>query len=614
MEKLDKNFWKQEIKIDKKFIKKFIGIFAILVIFVNIDLIWQTINYGIIQLPGIIFDILLDLIVYSLLVSIFKYSKVAFRIMYVVSLVVLVISQVKYQMMNEPLYFSDLKFLVQSFNILKLVNFGSLPVEKVIAVLIYMFVYVLINELIVYYSSIKTEKIENKNYRISMFFISIILLLVIFVPNKVTKNFALKYIFQNDTYNDADSYTTNYSFYRRYGMIPGMYGVYLNSYFTEPKGYNEQEIIDTINNYQDTEEKTINLGKPNIIVVFSESFFDIDKIDEVKFDKAVVPNFEKIRNNDKDLNLISPTFGGMSENVTFEFLTGGKHCYFPKGYIPIMSLYNRKNSNEYYSYVKELKNNGYKTSIKFSKDYYSSEKAYKKMGFDNYKEISTEAQTLNDEGLIKIIENDIDENKENYFGIYSTVEAHMPYSIEKYKDYDINVENSTLDEFATDSLLSYSQSIYNADKSLGDLYNYVKNIKEPTIVIYVADHLPYIFDENYNSILLSLNYFNTDDELLNLYRKYNTEGVMFANFDISSIQTKNISGYDSVFYSILKNMDINLSKEYKYLDTFNTNLVAYNRDIAIDSNGKMYYTNNLPDNLKEIYNKRNYLQYYLLMK
>ena len=55
---------------------------------------------------------------------------------------------------------------------------------------------------------------------------------------------------------------------------------------------------------------------------------------------------------------MSPTYGGASENVAFELLTSGSMNYFPRGYIPIMSLYNRKNRRGEYGSTNIFKNYG----------------------------------------------------------------------------------------------------------------------------------------------------------------------------------------------------------------------------------------------------------------
>ena len=162
------------------------------------------------------------------------------------------------------------------------------------------------------------------------------LLLLLFVPSKYTKDLYLRLFFNTDEYVDFDSYTTNLGFYLKYGFVNGMYGIYLNNIFVEPTGYDDAKLSSML---ELDEEDTKKYGKPNIIVVFSESFWNIDSIDEIKFDKEITSNFNKLKEKGKIVNVITPSYGGMSENVTFELVTGASMNYFSTGSIPIMSLY-----------------------------------------------------------------------------------------------------------------------------------------------------------------------------------------------------------------------------------------------------------------------------------
>ena len=71
--------------------------------------------------------------------------------------------------------------------------------------------------------------------------------------------------------------------------------------------------------------------------------WDIEQLNEIKFNPSVTTNFQELRKIGKNVNLLSCSYGGMSENVSLELLTGMNMNYFPNGYIPISSLYKRKN-------------------------------------------------------------------------------------------------------------------------------------------------------------------------------------------------------------------------------------------------------------------------------
>ena len=85
------------------------------------------------------------------------------------------------------------------------------------------------------------------------------LLLLLFIPNKYTKEFYLELIFQANEHTDYNSYTTNLQYYQTYTMLSGMWGVMLNNNFTEPDNYDEaqlEEILSSVETEQNDWRKT----------------------------------------------------------------------------------------------------------------------------------------------------------------------------------------------------------------------------------------------------------------------------------------------------------------------------------------------------------------------
>ena len=143
--------------------------------------------------------------------------------------------------------------------------------------------------LIIFISHKNNIEIKNIKARIAIIVIDLVILLLLFFPNSHTKEFYLKLFFNIDKYEDFNSYTTSLEYYARNNLINGMYGTYLNNIFTEPDDYDENKLDEFLNdigeNYNDK------FGKPNIIVIFSEAFWDIDQLEEIQFDKKITSNF-----------------------------------------------------------------------------------------------------------------------------------------------------------------------------------------------------------------------------------------------------------------------------------------------------------------------------------
>jgi len=398
-------------------------------------------------------------------------------------------------------------------------------------------------------------------------------------------------------------------------MIGGMYRLYLENKIYEPDNYSKEEVKQELSKTEDTQS---NWEKSNIIVTFSESFFDVSLLkDDITFDKEVTSNFNSLKDKGIFVNMISPSYGGISCNTEFELLTGHTLSFFSSSYVPFMNYYKTKKSENRVSLIKDLKNNGYYTKVVFGLDYFMSEKVYERLGIDEYEEKNVESEYkgiyTSDEYLmdetIKAFEEKEDGQK--LFYMNCTIQSHQLYEKENYESYDISVESSTLSDGLTDTILAYSQGAYDADKQLGRMYEYIQTLDEPTILIFLGDHLPYLCDNSTNQDALDyLQYFNTDDELLNSYRKYNTQCLILANYDLGDGEEFKYLSSDMLLTSILNNMDLELSDYYKWLYSNKDKYLSSNYLVSQDKDGNLYWTSDLPDDKEEALEERELVQYY----
>lgn len=397
--------------------------------------------------------------------------------------------------------------------------------------------------------------------------------------------------------------------YNYLGLIGGMYiNHYNDNLFNKYEDYNYDSLEKKIVNNDVTIQN--NIGTPNIIVILSESFFDVSLLDEnIVFDKDITHNFNELKNDGYLVDLISCSYGGMTVNVTYQLLTGSNMSIYNNGYIPFMKLF--KDTNDYPSIVKELKNNGYKISEYLANDSYQVSKEFKKIGFDKYELIvsnNVKGYYISDDYMADFIIDEIEENNDKEFMLFQTMQNHMDYLVTKYPKYDISIKSSNLSTKANNLLLSYTQGIYDADKMLKKVYDYINTIDKDTILIFFGDHLPYLSDYDNVDELKKLDYFSTNDELINLYRKYNTQALILSNYDLSLNINSNLST-DNLLLSIINQMDIEVSDYYKYLYGLIDYLPSYNKYVYVDKNGKINYTKNLNSEEKSIFELKNALTY-----
>ncbi len=582
-------------------------IIPILTIFITHLVYVKYNNFNIALYPP---ALLLSLIIYIgiilILNSITKKTSISILILQILNIVLFLSNQYKIIYEGVPVFISDLYFFGNTHNIRKFV--GNSFISNTLSILPYLLILIIISIILFILSKKVSIEIRNTKSRLINLLLGLIIISTLILPVKITKHTYLNLFFLGSNKKDYNSYTTYANMYAYYGIIGGIYNEYLESQFERPKDYNKKKLDSMISSIENKNEN--NIGKPNIIVVLSESFFDVSLLEkDIKFDKPITNNFNTIKNYDNSytIDMISPTYGGMTANVVFELLTGNNMSYFSSGYIPFMQLY--KNDKEYPSLVKELNKNNYNSSIILASDSYKSNNTYEKIGFKDFKLLdSNNAKNLkgpyvSDEYVIKEVINYMNKNKDKKnFIMTETMQSHMDYYKSKYEKYDIKITSSNLPENDQEALLAYAQGIYDADKTIKSLYDYINMVDEDTIVIFFGDHLPYIRNKNNENVLDKLEYFNTKDSLKNTYRKYNTQCLIFSNYDFKLNINKEL-GYDLLLVNIINQIDIEISNYYKWLNMTSNSIQAYNKFIGID-NYKLKYRNsfsNKSDNL--IYNK-----------
>lgn len=555
---------------------------------------------------------LFGVIVYTFILAFTKKTSKATIISYVMIFLLGIINQVKVSFTSEPIVFSDINFFSKIGDLMGLVT-GNVSTKYVVKFVLFSVGYAAILALIAWLNKKYDMELKNKKARIAIVIIDILILLVLFNPTNTTKDWFLKVFFDTDSYVDFDSYTTNLTFYSRHGIINGMYGVSLNNKFLEPKDYDEAYLNGLVEKASAEDSSVAKVDKPNIIVVFSESFWDVSKIeDTVKYNKPITENFNKLKNKGELIEVISPAYGGMSENVSFEILTGGSMNYFSKGYIPIMSLYNRKGTENSPSLVRDLKNNGYTTEIVFGKDYYNSEKTYKKIGFENYRELHGEEDFagLDEYATDKLIERLEQKGENPMFYVMASIESHMPYPEDKYPEElrTVKITESKLSKEENVVMTTYAQGMYHADLQLARLYEYIQGLDEPTMILFFGDHLPFLHTKDNTNVIFELDYFNTDDDLKDDYNLYNIQALLLSNFE-NEIEMPDYLGTDQLLLHLLKQFNVELNPYYDWLYSTSNILAGSNRLVSIDKQGNVYRTSELNGQMLDVYNTKKLMQY-----
>ena len=234
--------------------------------------------------------------------------------------------------------------------------------------------------------------------------------------------------------------------------------------------------------------------QPNIVMIMSESFWDVTQLKGITFNKDLTPNLRKYQKGE----LASPAIGGGTANVEFEALTGMSMFFLNQGAIP----YNIYINSDVPSIASVLKNNGYNTIAMHPNvpTMYNRNNVYTRLGFDTFMDVSyfnykeqAKGRHVSDDALIDKILGELDKSVGPKFIFAVTMQNHDPY-VDKYKkeDLEIKADGEKLTDKDKNILSNYAQGIYDADKSIGKLIDSLSKSSNPTLVYYFGDHAPRI--------------------------------------------------------------------------------------------------------------------------
>lgn len=283
----------------------------------------------------------------------------------------------------------------------------------------------------------------------------------------------------------------------------GFYGALALGLLSEaasvPDEYSEATVNGILSRYEYTEAGE-SFTKPNVIVILQESFWDLRELPNCEFSENLLECYDEITSRDGVYSgqMLSPTFGGGTVHPEFELLTGLTSAYLPSGSIPYQFV-----DAPLESYPSLLKSLGYKTLAvhPYLSSFYERDETYPLLGFDDTLfiedleeidslELVRRGDFVSDDSFVDCLEYFIDQSEEPLFLFGISMESHQPYE-SKFKSDELTVSaNCDLDDELTNILTQYAQCLYDADRSLGRLADYVDSLEEDTILVVFGDHAP----------------------------------------------------------------------------------------------------------------------------
>lgn len=400
---------------------------------------------------------------------------------------------------------------------------------------------------------------------------------------------------------------TSNQIYDKYGVILGFYTMTAQKNNLKPENYNfntMKKIADYINqeypNVKNifTENKISHEIKPNVIIIMSEAFADPTRWNNIYFSEEPIPNFKKLCDESIFGNLVTPSFGGSTCNVEYEFNTCNPMYFFKSGAIPYEEYETYFVNKNPETVPKIFKQNGYETIglHTYNGNFFNRKKVYEILGFDKFicaddmKGAEITGSFISDKFFTDQIISILEKKDKPVFLYGITMENHYPFEKGKFKTADrIKVKSDLLDEKQIESLESYLHGINDADTELKRLTDYLLNFVEPTILIFFGDHLPIIndsgFDFFYDTKYISAKN-NADWTTEDFYKIYTTPYLVWNNFDNKHKNLGDISPYFLSNY-LLDYLNLDKPIKFKFMNLAYKKICALKENLCIDRNGNV---------------------------
>lgn len=472
----------------------------------NLALIWAIEHkriFMVTTLTLLLFGVALD--------ALFSRFWVSNTIFVVVGVVFAYANQQKMLARDAPLLPSDLIFIKEPTEMMKMADGGSL--SKVIIGLIVLFVVTLLLEIFL------TVKWPNKK----QFWVvrAVVLASCIFIfsglfklndPNSRAKKVSDWMGNTQEFWNPAVSATRDGTFLT--------FANYLgNKVMDKPRGYNQKTMVKIADKYKKQAQvinrtrRNSNINKQTLIYVLSESYSDPRRVPGLQVNQNPMPEMDKIKQQTTSGLMLSPGYGGGTANIEYSVETGWNlQSFAPSMTTPFSQLVIRKNYNPNITNLFKRKN----AIHPYLGTFYERRQAYEKLGFQTFRTLDGKKADqklkyqkkiqrsgfVGDDEAYKNVYWQLDHEKKGQFINLATMQNHLGYG-DKYYKYPFAVSGKAVasPQNATE-INHYTRGLSLTSHFTAQFLKKLDTYQRPITVVWYGDHLPGI----YNGVNMAQNY------------------------------------------------------------------------------------------------------------
>jgi hypothetical protein len=193
----------------------------------------------------------------------------------------------------------------------------------------------------------------------------------------------------------------------------------------------------------ETEEASAEV-EPHVIVIMSESFWDVSKLD-VTFTHNPIPVFESLREESLHGEIYVPVFSGGTGNTEYEVLTGMSLLNYKNNW---HIVYNQDITEPIPSLASIFRKQGYQSIgiHPYTDWFYNRVSVYRHLGFDVFESIDSledpelVGEYVSDDFLTDRLIRLLETSTQPVFATVITMQNHGPYSNERYAEEDFLIK------------------------------------------------------------------------------------------------------------------------------------------------------------------------------
>ena len=344
--------------------------------------------------------------------------------------------------------------------------------------------------------------------------------------------------------------------------------------------------------------------------MLNESFADFEHLGDIDVSMDYMPNIRALKENCiKGYVTVSP-YGGYTCNSEFEFLSGNSMYFLPSG----SAAYTQFMDNDQQSMVSHLNSLGYDTIAltPCRSGLWKIGNAYERLGFDKcyFKDnVGFTAPQYVDGNVADItvyerVFKEFDKKKadESQFIWVTTMQNHAPYK-------ELLTDPVTLNSPKDDQAQSYLNSIYEADRAVGELIRHFEAVDEDVVIVFFGDHYPHI--AGYYDKMLGKNL--NDLPIEEFCRSHQTPYFIWANYDIESREDSSIS-LNYLGCELMDVCGLPKSDYMNFLESIRGDLPIITSFGYVDGEGDWHKRDDSPEGDTEAMKKYRFLQYYRIFE